>query len=477
MTIVLGVDLATAVARAVAVTDQGRVAAERSLPLAPVETPAEGWREQRALYLEAARELIRGVLADLGPAAREVRAIAVAGTSGTVVPVDADHRPVGAALLYSDQRAAAEAAVLRAAGKQATATSPLARIGWLRTHVPAARYVFTPEVVTAGLLRHPVPADTSHALKAGIDPVAARWDEEGLAAVGAGLGDVPELVHPGTVLGEVSPAVAADLGLPAGVTVVAGMTDGCSAQIAAGAVEPGDTLGVLGTTLVWKAVSDREVTGFGGAVYSHLAPDGRWWPGGASNVGAVAVREEFHATAPERLGELEAAAAAHGPARVVRYPLRGAGERFPFAHAAARGFQVGETRSEAAAYRALLEGVAFLERLGLETLAERGIAVTRHHLAGGATRSHLWNRIRATVLEVPTVRPRRSGSAFGVAVLALATVTGSGLGRALAAAGGDDDPVEPVLEERDRLLHSYDRFREELTARGYLAASPARQTT
>ena len=476
-TVVLGLDLATAGARLVAVDDEGSVLAERSAPLAPVASPAEGRLEQQPVYLDAARGLLGAVAEQLGPRAARVRALAVTGTSGTVVPVAGDGRPAGSAILYADQRARGEAAALRAAGISATDTSPLARIAWLQRHAPADHYCFTPDVVAAGLLGHRVATDTSHALKAGIDPVAARWDETALAALGLAPDALPELVHPGTVLGEIGDRVAAEIGLPQGVDVVAGMTDGCTAQIASGAVDPGDTVGVLGTTLVWKSVSEREVTGFNGALYSHYAPDGRWWPGGASNVGAAPVAEEFGATDPARLAELEHLAAAHGPAAGVRYPLRGVGERFPFATPTARGFWVGDQAArgdEATAYRTLLEGVAFLERLGLETLAARGVPVRRHHLAGGASRNQLWNRIRATVLDVPAIRPRRTGSAYGAAVLALAAVTGCGLTEALARTGAGDDPVEPLAAERDRLRESYGRFRHELAARGYLEpAGPA----
>ncbi|MEP9381056.1 FGGY-family carbohydrate kinase [Nocardioides cheoyonin] len=470
-TVALGLDLATAAARLLAVTDEGAVVAERTAALAPVESPAAGHREQRPVYPEVARRLLAAVVADLGPLAARVRALATSGTSGTVVPADAAGAPIGSAVLYSDQRAGAEAAALRSAGRPSTSTSPLARIGWLHRHRPAARYEFTPDTVTADLLGRPAPTDTSHALKAGIDPTGATWDPDALAAVGVDPATLPDLVHPGTVLGEVAPAVARAVGLPAGVAVVAGMTDGCTAQIAAGAVVPGDTVGVLGTTLVWKGVSDVPVTGFDGALYSHLAPDGRWWPGGASNVGAGPVRDEFGGADPGRLAELEALAAAHGPAEAVRYPLRGTGERFPFATPAARGFLLGEVPDESGAYRALLEGVAYVERLGLEALADHGVPVRRHHLAGGASRNTLWNRIRATVLDVPVVRPRRSGSAYGAAVLALAAVTGCGLGEALARTGAGDDPVEPLPGERERLMDGYARLRAELARRGYLGVA------
>lgn len=480
MTVVLGIDLATAHARVAAIDGEGALLAERQATLPPVHAPAEGAHEQDAAYLPVVVELLGRLTSDLGGRASKVTALSVTGTSGTLVPCDGDGRPRGPALLYDDQQSAGEAARLRDAGIEASATSPMARIGYLAS-TGAALVLHTPDVVHAGLLGHVAAADTSHSLKAGVDPERAVWDHRSLGALGVPEDAVPRLVHPGTVLGEVTPEVARLTGLPAGVRVVAGMTDGCTAQIAAGAVTVGDSVGVLGTTLVLKAVADHEVRGLGGALYSHYAPDGSWWAGGASNVGARPVAAEFGGTGSETIDQLEAAASALGPSPVVSYPLRGRGERFPFARPDATGFHVGkpvDPADTATAYRTFLEGVAFVERIALDTLRAHGVVPRLHHLAGGGSRGRLWSRIRATVLEVPTVLAHRASSAYGAALLALATVEGQPLtsvvDRILPAAALE--PVEPLEEERDRLLDSFERLREELDRRGLRDPVPDTRT-
>ena len=413
---VIGVDLATAHARAVALDlDTGLLRAVRSAPLpAPVRGP-DGRSEQVADYAAAAREVIGAVAADLGPAATGIRALSITGTSGTVVPCDGEGRPVGTAMLYDDRRGDRQRSVLREAGVDPATTSALARIGWLATHRPAPRYLATVDVASAALGGSDLPGDTSHHLKAGIDPVAATWPAELLAALQIDRSALPDLVHPGVVVGAVLPAVAGELGLPPGVALVSGMTDGCTAQIAAGSVRPGDTVGVLGTTLVLKAVADTAIADPGGAVYSHYAPDGRWWAGGASNAGAGVLTAEY----PDAdLARLDHAADLHGPARGLRYPLAGAGERFPVADPELHGFRIGGDGDSVDDYRALLDGVAFTERCGLELLSALGVPPGRHRLAGGATRSRVWNRIRATVLGVPVLIPANPISALGAALLA-----------------------------------------------------------
>ena len=465
----LGIDLATADARVVALDAEGEVLAETSAPLPDVLTPEPGVHEQRPAYLEVVLRLLAGIATELGARSRDVRALSVSGTSGSLVPCDASGRPVAPTLLYSDQQAGREAAALTAAGIPATTTSPMARIGLLVGR-GAELVLHTPDVVHVGLLGRVGPTDTSHALKAGIDPVACTWDAQALAVLDVPPGAVPDLVHPGTVLGGLDPGVAAAVGLPDETVVVAGMTDGCTAQIASGAVALGDSVGVLGTTLVLKAVSDHDVRGVGGAVYSHLAPDGSWWAGGASNVGARPVTTELGGTSPAALAALEQEAASGGPATAVAYPLRGTGERFPFSSPDATGFVLGDAGDPAAAYRTFLEGVAFVERLGLDVLRAHGVRPELHHLAGGASRNELWSRIRATVLEVPVVRARHASSAYGAALLALTATARESLTDVVARVlpTDPDDVVEPLEDERDRLEDSLGRLREELSARGLL---------
>jgi sugar (pentulose or hexulose) kinase len=324
------------------------------------------------------------------------------------------------------------------------------------------RLLFVPDLVVADLTGRLV-TDTSHALKAGIDPVAARWPVDLLAAAGIPAAAVPELVHPGTVVGKVCPDAAADLGLPWGVRVVAGMTDGCAAQLAAGAVVPGRTTGVLGTTLVLKGVADHEVSGFDGAVYSHLAPGGSWWPGGASNTGAGVLAGE-----PD-LPAADAEAERLGPSPWTAYPLPGTGERFPFARTDATGFLLGPgVPTPAERHRALLDAVALVERLGLERLAALGVASTDHRVVGGGTRSAVWTTIRASALGRPVSLPAEPSSAFGAAVLAAAALNGEPVPATADRIVGTAAVVDPDPAQVAPLEEAYLRLTTELRRRGWL---------
>lgn len=446
--VAVGVDLATAGARAHAVDVASGVVLARvsaDLPAPVVDGPS---RRQDPRYAEVAAGLLEALAARLGGRVGEVGAIAVTGTSGTVVPVDSRGRPVGAAVLYNDGTTADAERALAAHGIRRP-TGMLVRIAAVLGAAPAgAGVASTAGVVAAALVGASVPMDTSHALKAAIDPAAQRWDDAALQAAGVDAARLPALVAPGAVLGEVA------IGPFAGALVVAGMTDGCTSQIATGAVGVGDSVGVLGTTLVLKAGAAHEVLDAERGIYSHLAPDGVWLPGGASNVGAGSLAALVPgAVGREREFDVRAAEVA---GRVACYPLPFRGERFPWRDAAATAVAVGADwgdLSDAEAYRAVLEGVALVERWSLDVLAGAGVASRRHVLSGGASASARWNGIRAAALgrSVQVAATRDSG--FGAAVLAASALRGEPLSVVAAQLAGTGEQVDPdpaLARELDR---------------------------
>jgi D-ribulokinase len=468
--VVIGVDVATADVRAVAVTPDGTVAARAAAPLPPPARDVYGRAEQKSVH----PDVVEAVLAQLGarvPA--PVGALAVTATSGTVVPCSADLVPVGPALLYNDRRAGEPGSGIDPV--LVTTAPALARIAWLQRHRPAARYRHVSDLVVARLTGDDAPSDTSHALKTGADPETLRWPAHLLTMAEVGEAQLPRLARPGAVAGGLSARSAAATGLPAGTPVVLGMTDGCTGQVAAGGVHPGDAVGVLGTTLVVKLVAAHPVSDATLGVYSHLAPDGRWWPGGASNAGAGALHDAF----PDAdLRALDLAAAANGPARALVYPVARRGERFPFVTPDAGG-PLGAGPADAGEhYRALLDGVSYVERLALEVLAAAGAPNQGAVRAvGGGSRSRPWLRIRASVLDRPMVVPAEASSAFGAAVLAASSTVHKDLTAAVEAMVRLAGTVDPDPVEQPRLDDGYARFVDALVERGWLAAAPGASKT
>jgi len=471
--IAIGIDLATANARVLALdVETGAVCAQSAAPLpAPVRT-LDGGSTQAAEYWPIVQRLLGAVTDALGSRRLDIRAISATGTSGSVVPADARNRPLGPTALYDDSRGAGLREAVEAAGVPWATGSQLARIASLREWLPADRYISTADVVLSALAGAALPSDVSHFLKAGIGVRERQWSTSALEAVGLPAEVLPELAASGIVLGHVCPDAAALTGIPVGTAIVSGMTDGCTAQIAAGGVRDGDTIGVLGTTLVLKAVSSVPVTS--PVVYSHQAPDGLWWPGGASNSGAGAIGPEFRDSG-RALESWGSAALESGPSPIVGYPLASPGERFPFTDPRAVGFFSGRAASPVERYRTLMEGVAFVERLGLETLEAEGVAGRRHLAAGGASASASWVQIRASVLRRPVSVAGSEASSLGAAILAATGAdSGSDFGDVVGRLTRVATVVDPDHRETDRLDESYARFTGELLSRGYLTGSDDR---
>lgn len=471
--------MATADVRAVAADAGGRVHATGHAPLPSPRSERPGWCEQDAgAWWPAVAAALRQVSEDLGDDAASVVALSVSATSGTVVAVDREGEPVGPALMYSDQRAGAEAEVAQRAGEarwsalglRVQPSFGLAKWGWLLGPGGAggrvARLAHASDVVVARLVGRLPPTDWSHALKSGYDPERGQWADEALSALAIDRRLLPEVLPPATAVGALHAETAAATGLPRRCEVRLGMTDGCASQLAAGAGAPGRFVSVLGTTLVVKGVSTRLVVDPAGAVYSHRHPEGWWLPGGASSTGGGALRAGF----PGRdLAALDERALDHGPASAVSYPLVGRGERFPFVASDAEGFVLGEPGGEVGRYRATLEGVAFVERLGYERLAALGAPAQPPVSATGAgSGSRAWNRVRATALGEPVVAKAGATTALGACILAAAGTLHRDVTAASEAMAPAGEEVGPVEGEREAMEDSYRRFLAALVERGWL---------
>ena len=403
------------------------------------------------------------------------------GTSGTILLVDRCGKALTSGLMYDDSRATNESRFVNETGASTWASLgyrmqpswALPKLLWLlrenRDSIPSARLAHQADFINLRLSGHEVPSDSSNSLKTGFDLIRETWPREVLCALGIPDHIMPGVVRSGTQIGTVCRAAAAMTRIPPGTPIIAGMTDGCAAQIAAGALEVGTWNSVLGTTLVLKGVTSELVRDPAGVVYSHRSPDGNWLPGGASSTGAGVLTQRF----PGRdLDALSAQAADREPASVIAYPLASRGERFPFTAPDAEGFILGAPTDEIDLYAALLQGVAFVERLCFDYLDMLGAPMGGDLIfSGGATRSHYWCQLRADILWRPVRLLENPEPALGMAVLAASK------GRAVPAQRVSDvaremvrirEVVTPRPDRVARFHGPYVRLLEELLRRGWI---------
>ena len=367
------------------------------------------------------REALWDLVASLPPPIRtQLADIALDGTSGTVLACDEELSPRHPPLLYNDDRAVEEAALIAKTATPghpaAAVTSGLAKILWLkkRLGLTGARLYLNQADWLSGLLTGRVGmTDYHNALKMGLDLDALKWPAwvEYLADVDY----LPVPIAPGARLATVSRPRARYLGVNPGCMVHAGTTDSIAAFLAAGVSRSGDAVTSLGSTLVLKLLSDTRVESVENGVYSHWFGS-RWLAGGASNAGGAVLRQFFD---DHRLAVLCETIDPAVASPLDYLPLPRPGERFPVNDPTLAPRLTPRPADDAEFLHGLLESLARIETRGYELLAELGASPLRRvETAGGGAGNPVWTRIRARRLGVPVTRAPHADAAYGAALLA-----------------------------------------------------------
>lgn len=471
----IGIDIGTQGARVVLMDAAGNLlgSEEEQFPLSTdsreEQSPAAWWDA----CLRSLRLLLKNA------ALKNVKAIAVTSTSGTVIPVDEQYQPLYNAIMYSDGRQREEGVICKAKaiehhpqGYTAFNTSSgLPKMLWFVRNYPLLtgrihKFIHAADFITGKLCGNYNVTDFTNVLKSGYDVAAQRWPEYIWETLPIPEDWLQDVVPSGTPVGRLGKDLQQLLGLSEEVTVVAGMTDGCASQIASGAVNPGDWNTTIGTTLVVKGVTTSEIRDPEGRLYCHRHPEGFWMPGGASNTGADWVSKNFSG---ENLDALNEAAAQLIPTGHLTYPLLQQGERFPFVAPQAKGFEA-EGLPAAARFAAGMEGVAYIERYAYEVIEQlSGEKVKAVFTAGGASNSQTWLRIRSNVLNLPLYKMKYVTGASGAAILAASKTHFSSIMAAAAAMTQTEKQVNPDAALARAYERNYQAFISTLKEKGYIS--------
>ena len=440
MALVLGIDVSTTATKAVLIDESGAVVDVASTEYG-FETPRPLWSEQDpALWWDGAVGAIAALLAAAGRSGDDVAAVGLTGQMHGLVLLDASDRVLRPAILWNDQRTAAECDAIRAAvgperlvevtGNDALTGFTAPKLVWVRDHEPdlwrRAAHVLLPKDYVRLRLTGDHALDKADGAGTLLFDLAARdWSQEVLARLDIPAGWLPPTFEGPEPTGVVSPAAAALTGLRAGTPVVAGGGDQAANAVGVGVVSPGTMALSLGTSGVVFAATDRPLFEPHGRVHAfcHAVP-GRWHLMSVMLSAAGSLRWFRDALAPgEGFDALVASAAAvtSGSDGLFFLPYL-SGERSPHPDPLARGAFIGLTLAHDRRHltRAVLEGVAFGLRDGLDLMTAAGMpAPTRIHASGGGTASPLWRQILADVLdaEIATVETTE-GAAFGAGLLA-----------------------------------------------------------
>ncbi|MGK7926252.1 MAG: FGGY-family carbohydrate kinase [Spirulina sp.] len=406
----LGLDFGTSGARAIAMD-------EEETPCSEVRVAFGNGSNWVAVW----REALLALFAQIPPSIRrETAAIAIDGTSSTLLLCDEKGEAIAEPLLYNDGRGREMleqvVAISPPDSVVRSATSSLAKLLWWDKYgfCDRAAYLLH-QADWLGLQLHGRAgiSDYHNGLKLGYD-VERLCYPDWLARLSLQR-LYPRMVAPGTPVAEVKAEARDRWGLPQDCVVCAGTTDSIAAFLASGATQPGEGVTSLGSTLVLKLLSATRVEEARSGIYSHRLGD-LWLTGGASNTGGAVLQHFF---SEETLRELSRQIDSDRESPCHYYPLLHKGERFPI-NAPDLEPQLEPRPDNAADFlHGLLESMARIEAMGYQRLQDLGATkLQRVYTSGGGAKNPQWTLIRHRYLGVPTVSSRHLEAAFGTALLA-----------------------------------------------------------
>ena len=448
-----GIDSSTTATKALLMDESGQVLGVASNEY-PYETPQPLWSEQDpALWWRAAVASIRQVIANTGVEAAAVKGIGLTGQMHGLVLLDKKGEVLRPAILWNDQRTGPQCDAIRfklgrenliqITGNDALTGFTAPKILWVQEHEPEiwkrTRHILLPKDYVRYKLTSKFAVDRADGAGTILFDLAERdWSPQVLAAFDISMEYLPKTFEGTDVTGTLSPAVADDLGLPAGIPVFGGGGDQAAAAVGTGAVRSGVVSLSLGTSGVVFATTDAPVIEPEGRLHAfcHSVP-GKWHLMGVMLSAAGSLRWYRDTFAPNIDYDTLLKPAAEippGSDGLFFLPYL-TGERTPYPDPLARGAFVGLTVRHNFPHltRAVLEGVSFGLRDSFELMKIAGLEnISQVRVTGGGARSPLWRQILADVFgaEIVTVNTEE-GAAYGAALLA---GTGSGAFRSVESA-------------------------------------------
>ncbi len=436
----IGIDSSTTATKALLMAADGRIVGAASSSY-DYETPQPLWSEQQPeLWWTAAVHSIRQVLAETGTAPTEIKGIGLTGQMHGLVLVDKTGEILRPAILWNDQRTAAECDEMRAkigkkrliaiTGNDALTGFTAPKILWVKNNEPDVyaqiAHILLPKDYVRLKLTGEYATDKAGGAGTQLFDVGQRdWSAEIVTALGIDADWLPPTFEGTAVTGTLTPDAAAATGLVPGIPVVGGGGDQAANAVGVGAVVEGIVALSLGTSGVVFATSDTAVIEPEGRLHAfcHAVPN-KWHLMGVMLSAAGSLRWFRDTLAPgvDFADLVNAAAPVNAGSDGLFFLPYLTGERTPHPDPLARGAFVGLTvrHSRDHMTRAVLEGVAFGLRDSFELMKDAGVAEIRQvRIAGGGARSPLWRQILADTLQTELATVNTSeGAAYGAALLA-----------------------------------------------------------
>jgi xylulokinase len=485
--VVLGLDVGTTNVKCLALEESGNVIAQASEPT-PQSYPKSGWTDfEPGPLWETACRAIRTVISQL-QSREAVKGIAVSSLAESIIPVDSQGEPLASAIAWFDLRTVEEyefirerigyETLFRISGITPDPMFSLCKILWIRNHFPdafrRARYWLLFADYIAFRLCGVAATDPSLACRTLIyDLKHGDWSSEILEAAGVPASCLPPVRKSGSPLGYVTPASASATNLPTTAVVSVGIHDHLSGAFAAGGLAEGVLFDSIGTSESVIAVCHKPL--FNDTVVKNGLAQGAVWieepiyylAGGLQTAGAAVewFRRELGgaATTSDLVRKAETV---DEPVPIFLPHLTRSQTPHPDPRAAAAFVGIKSTTSQAAMFRAILEGIAFEARASAEAIraAAELPPFERILTIGSSLENRLLTQIKADLHGLPLrINPVRETVSLGAALLAgIGCGVFSDASSAARVARREEIRVEPDPENSKRLQARYEQVYRDL---------------
>ncbi len=436
--LILSIDNGTQSLKALVFDLKGDLYAAAKVTFEPYVTPKPGWAEQDPdLFWQALCDACQKLWHDDETLAERIAGVALTTQRATVVPVDSDGKPLRPAILWLDQRrshglpplSGPWGILFKIAGLSKTIAYLMAEAeaNWIRIHEPHVWERIDKYLLLSGYLSYRLTGEFTDSIGCQVgyipfDYKHLRWASEWSwkwRCLPLRPEMLPRLVEPTQALGIITESAARQTGIPAGLPLVAAATDKACEVIGAGALDP--TVGCLsyGTAATINVTEKRYIESirllpaYPSAVPGHhtmevLVYRGYWMVNwfkrefGHPECGQSLKTEKV----PEELFENLLAATPPGSMGLTLQPYWSPGLKSPGPEAKGAMIGFGDVHRREYVYRAILEGLAYALREGLERIERRsGRTITSLRVSGGGSQSNGALQLTADIFGLPAARP------------------------------------------------------------------------
>jgi xylulokinase len=438
-TYLAGIDLGTSSAKTVIIDSRGRMQAVATRAY-DVDTPRPGWAEQHpGIWYGAALETLREALIKSAVPPRSIAAIGVSGLMHGTVILGQDGHPVRPAIIWADQRSLAQVQEVNlklGIEKLGNWTCNPVATGfmlptwlWLRENEPEttqlARWILLPKDYLRFRMTGEIGSEPSDASSTLLFNTAERtWSTPLLDEFQLNPNLLPEIAESAAIAGGLVREVAVETGLLSGTPVVFGGSDQACQAIAQGVIDPGMmscTIGTGGQILAPLAEPDFDPK-LRLHLFCHALPE-RWHLEAATLSAGLSLkwlRDHLLEGSSYQVLADSASTVSPGAEGLFFLPYL-LGERTPHMDPRASGALIGLAFHHQREHivRAVMEGVVYALRQGLELIRMMGISPYRVIASGGATNHPLWLQLQADIFNIPIYLTRTiEAAATGAALLA-----------------------------------------------------------